>query len=50
MQMSGYFSHGQMYDMGMTSIQTLVRGSGLLYYVADGSILILTPGPGKVYV
>lgn len=38
------------YDMGMTSIQTLVRGSGLIYDVTDSSILLLTPGPVKVCI
>lgn len=38
------------YNMGMTSIQTLVGGSGLIYDVTDGGILLLTPGPVKVCI
>lgn len=37
-------------DMAMTSIQTLIRGSGLIYDVTDGSILLLTPGPVKACI
>lgn len=34
----------------MTSIQTLVRGSGLIYDVTPSSILLLTPRPVKVRI